>query len=1611
MSALFWHTFCGHGENFTTWKNGDFGHCFEQIVVICPSYVILAIFSAYYIAAAKHNSRGAFLPLPWYVKYRFLCTLLLCVLAVVQVVLTRILNQKKVSYADIVTSCILSCSWLVHSIYLYRLKYLFWSSWRGATPMVLIYLLSLISLAAQLHTNIVQRLNSSPSHNSVEEFSVYVSAFLQVSYVFTLLPGGERVTLVDDDVYYRAINENVDESSSLLEGARSTYRSISQRPETAITAEYDVNCVSRLTFHWVRQLLVKGAKKSIKSANDLFLLPVRLSTLNLYVKFTHILTGKLDNRFQRRESYSSRSSVSSSINSIPDVQFSNTDTRHMFLDDTESEPISLLKALNKAFGAEYYLLGVLKLLADCFGFAGPILLNLLVSYIETKSEKEENGYLFATGLFLSTLLGAFCSTQFDYNCNVVGLKIRTAIITTIYRKSLSVSNVSVGKFTSGQIINFMSTDTDRIVNFCPSFHAVWSLPFQIGVSLYLLHQQVGLAFLAGLGFALILIPINRWLAKKIGQLSTAMMEQKDNRVKVMNEVLFGMRVVKFYAWEDHFESKINTLRDAELKSLKGRKYLDAMCVYFWATTPVLISILTFTTYSLMGNQLTAAKVFTSLSLFLMLISPLNAFPWVLNGLVESWVSLKRVQAFIALKDFDLEQYYSSNAVLPSDSALHIRDAEFSWKDTDTISQPKKRKLSQEPGRTRSSSQKSDGTGTLSRKRAPSQEPLVNDTHGEHKNQRPSVNESGDRVSSEEQDNVAVSKVQGTTLSLVDICMHVTKGQFVGVIGKVGSGKSSLLSCILGEMHRVRGHIRVNDLELGFAVATQEPWIQHATIKDNILFGRQFNSRKYERVIDACALMEDLKTLPAGDLTEVGENGVTLSGGQKARVALARAVYQNKDVFLLDDPLSAVDAHVAQHLYQKCIMGLLWGKTRILCTHHTKYLVNADQIILMKDGKIVKTGLPSEILDTVELTSLGTIEEQDCKSQDQESPLATDAGTLVEEEEKETGVVKLGIYKSYWKAVGGCLAPSVLTALFFMQASRNINDWWLSYWVSHSEKPGQLVSNHSKSAFLMYEDHFENQHSYISSSVHNMTTARDNIMYYLTIYGCLAGANSIFTLFRAFLFAYGGICAAQTIHRKLLSNILKAPVSFFDVTPIGRIVNRFSSDVFSIDDSLPFIMNIFLAQIYGILGTIVITCYGLPWFAVLLLPLGLLYYKIQNYYRHTSREIKRISSVTLSPIYAHFSETISGMTTIRAMREQDRFQKENLDKLDINQRAQFSAQAVASWLSFHLQMLGVAMVTGIAFIAVLEHHFQSVNPGLVGLAISYALSVTNLLSGVVTSFAETEKQMVSVERAQQYIDDVPNERLDGSLLPPPYWPLQGSIVFRHVRLKYRSNLTDALNKVSFEVEPAEKVGIVGRTGSGKSSLFLALFRMVEIYKGNIFVDGIDLIHLDLKDIRSRIAIIPQDPFLFSGTVRENLDPTHAYTDSELWSVLEKCHLKDVVQRLEGLHGDVAERGRHFSVGQRQLVCLARALLTRAKILCIDEATASVDMETDMLIQQTIHSEFVDSTVLTIAHRINTIMDSDRVLVMSEGKVAEFAAPGRLLQSHDSLFYKLVHGQSI
>ncbi|NXE87494.1 MRP7 protein, partial [Menura novaehollandiae] len=1233
------------------------------------------------------------------------------------------------------------------------------------------------------------------------------------------------------------------------------------------------------------------------------------------------------------------------------------------------EAVRLLSVFHAAFGLRFYSLGLVKLAGSLLDFSGPLLLNLLVNFMESRQEPLSHGVLYALGLFAGSFLGALLRNQFSYEMHKVALMVRATVISAIYRKALRVSSTSLARFTVGEIVNFMSTDTDRLVNFCLSFHEVWSLPFQLAITLYLLYQQVGVAFLGGLALALLLVPINKIIANRIMMNNEKMLKHKDTRVKLMTEFLCGIRVIKFYAWEKHFSTRINACRAKELQKSRAISYLDAVCVYMWAALPVVVSIAIFVTYVLLGHQLTATKVFTALALVGMLILPLNSFPWVLNAILEAKVSLDRIQNFLELMDQDLEAYYALDSRSDTATAMEMRCAAFSWV-------PVEEESTRQPS----------STGTLQ-------------FHIEN--------------------------------------LSVRKGMLLGVVGKVGSGKSSLLAAITGELIKQGGRVYVCDLEQGFGLATQEPWIQFTTVRENILFGREYDARLYKEVVEACALSEDLNILPAGDQTEVGENGVTLSGGQKARIALARAVYQQKELYLLDDPLAAVDADVANHLMRKCILGVLKHKTRVLCTHRTELLEKADALLLMDNGRIVKTGTPADILPLVEafpkfkdmgkrhkdkglfLMSLRGQEE----ATETEAEESTQNNNLMhKEEEKKEGAVAFQVYKAYWLAMGTCLALSILFSLFLMQASRNISDWWLSYWISS-------ISQAANTSVMVCSAPPPSPELLLFSTAGLVSPIQDlnttpvpsngsvDVNFYLIVYGSIAGANSLFTILRAFLFAYGSLHAAAVIHDRLLQRVLKATVTFFDTTPTGRILNRFSSDLYCVDDSLPFLLNIFLANIYGLLGMLVIITYGLPWIGLVLLPLAVVYFFLQRYYRCTSRELKRLYSVTLSPIYTHFSETLSGLSSIRAMRATQRFELEHQLRLERNQRCLFASNTAMEWLDIRLQMIGVAVVTSIAGIAIIQHQKQLGNPGLVGLALSYALSVTHLLSDLISSFTQTEIMMVSVERTEEYTTDIPMEPQDKLVQVKAQmcsqvaddWPSQGLVEFQKVVLAYRAGLPNALDGVSFTVYPGEKLGIVGRTGSGKSTLFLALFHMVELKSGRILLDGVDSQLVGLEELRSRLAIIPQDPFLFSGSIRENLDPQGKRTDAELHEVLEQCHLWDAVTQMGGLDSELGERGKSLSVGQRQLVCLARALLTQAKVLCIDEATASVDQKTDQLLQQTIRQRFADKTVLTIAHRLNTILDSDRVLVMQAGRVAELDSPTRLSQKDGSLFQRLLQSR--
>uniref|UniRef100_A0A8C0B0Y4 ABC-type glutathione-S-conjugate transporter n=1 Tax=Buteo japonicus TaxID=224669 RepID=A0A8C0B0Y4_9AVES len=836
--------------------------------------------------------------------------------------------------------------------------------------------------------------------------------------------------------------------------------------------------------------------------------------------------------------------------------------------------------------------------------------------------------------------------------------------------------------------------------------------------------------------------------------------------------------------------------------------------------------------------------------------------------------------------------------------------------------------------------------------------------------------------------------QDGNAAIRDVTLDIAPGSLVAVVGAVGSGKSSLVSAMLGEMENIKGHINIQG---SLAYVPQQPWIQNATLKDNILFGSELDEARYQQVIEACALLPDLELLPAGDQTEIGEKGINLSGGQKQRVSLARALYSNADIYVLDDPLSAVDAHVGKYLFEHVLgpKGLLQKKTRILVTHSISFLPQVDNIVVLVAGAVSEHGSYSTLLanrgafaqflnlygsqeeDASERNTTGTgnttglhlskSSTNSWKKAQEEPPKKLKGQQLIEKEAVETGKVKFSMYLRYLHAVG----------------------LWYSFWVAMGYV-GQYVAfvgtNLWLSAWTDDAQHYLNQ---------TYPTEQRDLR--IGVFGALGVSQALFLLFAIILSARGAMRASRVMHQQLLSNILRAPMSFFDTTPTGRIVNRFAKDIFTIDETIPMSFRSWLSCFMAIISTLLMISLATPFFALVIIPLSIFYYFVLRFYVSTSRQLRRLDSVTRSPIYSHFGETVSGLSVIRAFGHQERFLQQNESTMDINQKSVYSWIVSNRWLAIRLEFVGSLVVFFSALLAVISK--GTLEGGIVGLSVSSALNVTQTLNWLVRTSSELETNIVAVERVHEYTKVKKEAPWVTEKRPPHGWPSKGEIQFVDYKVRYRPELELVLQGITCNIGSTEKVGVVGRTGAGKSSLTNCLFRVLEAAGGTIIIDEVDIATIGLHDLRKNLTIIPQDPVLFSGTLRMNLDPFDQYTDEEVWKALELAHLKTYVQDLpEGLLHLVSEAGENLSVGQRQLVCLARALLRKAKILILDEATAAVDLETDHLIQTTIRSEFADCTVLTIAHRLHTIMDSNRVMVLQAGRIVEYDSPEELLKKH-------------
>ncbi|KAJ6803539.1 ABC transporter C family member 14 isoform X2 [Iris pallida] len=831
---------------------------------------------------------------------------------------------------------------------------------------------------------------------------------------------------------------------------------------------------------------------------------------------------------------------------------------------------------------------------------------------------------------------------------------------------------------------------------------------------------------------------------------------------------------------------------------------------------------------------------------------------------------------------------------------------------------------------------------------------------------------------------------------------IPRGALAAVVGTVGSGKSSLLSCLLGEMKKISGKVKVCGTT---AYVAQTAWIQNGTIEDNILFGLPMDREKYNEVIRVCCLEKDIEMMEFGDQTEIGERGINLSGGQKQRIQLARAVYQDCDIYLLDDIFSAVDAHTGSEIFKECARGALSKKTVILVTHQVDFLHNADLILVMRDGMIVESGKYNDLVSSgtdfaalvaAHDSSMELVEQSshpretgDRKAKPSEQPIRnhepsngekgsvtpdkTGKGSskLIKEEERETGHVSWNVYKLYiTEAWGWWGVVAVVAVALVWQCSLMASDYWLAYETSEG----------------------------------NASSFRPSI--FIEVYSIIALISIVLVAVRSFLVAYLGLKTAQIFFKQILNSLLHAPMSFFDTTPSGRILSRASSDQTNIDVFLPFFVGMTVSMYITVASILVVTCQS-AWPTVMaIIPLGWLNIWYRGYYLATSRELTRLDSITKAPVIHHFSETILGVMTIRCFRKEQKFSQENLDRVNANLTNDFHNNGANEWLGFRLELIGsVVLCISALLMVMLPSNF--IKPELVGLSLSYGLSLNSTLFWAVWISCFIENKMVSVERIKQF-SNIPSEaawKIEGCL-PSPNWPTRGDITLQDLKVRYRPNTPLVLKGITLHIQGGEKIGVVGRTGSGKSTLIQVLFRIVEPSEGKIVIDGVDIQSLGLHDLRSRFGIIPQEPVLFEGTVRSNIDPIGQYSDDEIWQSLERCQLKDVVAgKPEKLDALVVDNGENWSVGQRQLLCLGRVMLKRSRVLFMDEATASVDSQTDAIIQRIIREDFSACTIISIAHRIPTVMDCDRVLVIDAGLAKEFDSPANLIE-RQSLFGALV-----
>ncbi|XP_068992123.1 ATP-binding cassette sub-family C member 4-like isoform X2 [Neodiprion pinetum] len=1308
--------------------------------------------------------------------------------------------------------------------------------------------------------------------------------------------------------------------------------------------EESSNFLSALFFGWTRQIFWKGAKHD-------------LQTTDLYDPLKSDESEQLGNHLEREW-----------IKELAKSEAKRTLNKNG--EKKRARQPSLGRALTRVFWLPYMILGLFIFFRFAFlHVAGPILQGWIIEYFDEVAcgISRTKGLIYAGLLVLVIFLDILIMHHTDLRTQQIGMRVRVACCSLIYRKVLRLDQNAAHNTAAGKVANLISNDVARFDSIFIFLHHFWIMPIQLAISGYVMWLSIGVATFIAIGATMAqTLLLQGYFSHVGGKLRAKIARKTDERVQLMTELISGIQVVKMYSWEKPFNKIVSKVRDLELKVISYASYLKGFNFSMILLSGKITLYFALTSFVLIGNTITAETAFVSVGLINALrISCAVYFPLALILAGEAAVSLDRLTEFLLL-----------------DEVKCVEKAQLACTE--------------------------NGPGDVDRL-----EILENGV--------------GIRM-----DTVAANWIFGNLPpTLSEVSLEVKNRCSCALVGPVGSGKSSLLHLILGELAVGAGKLsfftgkeseaEITSRDIRVSYASQESWLFSASIRDNILFGLPYEKKRYQEVTEACALLKDFDQLSQGDLSLVGERGASLSGGQRARVNLARAVYRDADLYLLDDPLSAVDSRVGRHLFEKCINGFLKSKTRIIVTHQLQYLEQVDTVIFVNRGTVECQGTLQEL----SASNFRNMIFENCeKSDDAESTEKVDADATefetkdvvpgndeqqlkhtesmqelenIDDEEMATGSISSEVYRGYFFAGGNlCTLAIVVLAFVAGQVAASGCDYWMTYWTNQETLKSTLQSNKSVVGEMDYNNS-------VSQWVDERGLLRQNVGIWVYT-ACIAGCTIIVVLSNI-LFVRISMNASRNIHNAMFSNILEATMRFFNTNPSGRILNRFSKDVGAMDEMLPSALMEMFQNFNVATGSLVMVFIVNNWMIIPTVVAGGVFYFITILYIKTAQSLKRLEGITKSPVFSHVGSTLDGLVTIRSSGSsvEELLRKEFDRHQDTHTTAWYMTIATATAFGFVLDLMSWLFIACVCFSLILIDD-ENTSGGFAGLAISQSMILIGIVQEGLRYITIVISQMTSVERLLQYTN-LPKEgpfAFDNS--PPSDWPSMGSLDFKDVSMTYSIDKPPALKGLNLNIRPGWKVGVVGRTGAGKSSLISALFRLVgDGLDGEIFLDGISTKSIGLNDLRSRISIIPQEPILFSASLRYNLDPFEQYSDAELWNSIREVELGGVISSLDF---SVAGGGANFSVGQRQLICLARAILRNNRLLVLDEATANVDPNTDALIQRTIRRRFVDSTVLTVAHRLNTIMDSDRVLVMDGGRIVEFDHPHLLLKDRDGYFSQMV-----